>query len=746
MSDRRIVHRICTLCEATCGIDVEVENNRVLSIRGDKLDSFSQGYICPKAHGMKQIHEDPDRLRRPIRKRQDGGWDEISWPEAYRYVAERLAAVKQAHGSEAVGIYLGNPSAHTLHCMVYSPIFIRALGTKQRFSASTVDQFPKMASAGLMFGDAMTIPVPDLDRTQFLLILGGNPLASNGSLMTAPNLPKRLKAIRARGGKIVVVDPRRSETAEIADEHLFIRPGSDAYLLLAMVNTIFEEGLAKLARAEGHVDGVDDLRVAIDGFTPENVAERCGIEPGAIRRLTREFCAATSAACYGRIGTTCAEFGTLASWAVDLLNVFSGNLDREGGAMFTRAAVIPGWKGDRAGGRGVALHRWSSRAKKMPEIFGELPTATLADEIETPGSGQIRALVTIAGNPCVSTQQTERLARALSTLDFMVSIDFYLNETTRWADVILPPTSALEHETYDVSLYRLAVRDFAKYSEPAVEKEAGAQHDWEILATLTAYAMGMGAMTPKQVDDFVLVQMVQKAVPADGSATNGLSHEQVIAALGDEPGPHRALDLMLRTGPYGDRFGANPDGLSLAKLRANPHGVDLGALKPQLPYVLRTPSAKIELTPEPIIRDLERLRSRLEDGNRGMVLVGRRHLRSNNSWCHNLPALVKGKDRCTLLVHPTDAGRLRLRDGGHAKVSSRVGTVIAPVEVSEEMMPGVVSLPHGWGHDVEGVRMSVARRHAGVNSNILADPALLDVPTGTAVLNGIPVEIEAVLP
>jgi len=744
MSERRIVHRICTLCEATCGIDVEVEANRVLSIRGDKLDPFSKGYICPKAHGMKQIHEDPDRLRRPLRKREDGSWEEISWPEAYRYVGERLGALKQTHGSEAIGVYLGNPTAHSLHCMVYLSVYLRALGSKQRFSASTVDQFPKMVASGLMFGDGLTVPVPDLDRTAYLLMLGANPMASNGSLMTAPNLPKRLQAIRARGGKIVVVDPRRSESADIADEHLFIRPGTDAYLLLAIVHTLFEEGLVRLGRAEGLVNGLAEVRAAAADFPPERVASRCGIDAATIRRLAREFSAASSAACYGRIGTTCAEFGTLASWAVDLVNVLSGNLDREGGAMFARAAAVPGWKGDRRGGRGVALHRWSSRVKGLPEVFGELPTATLADEIETPGDGQIRALVTIAGNPCVSTQQTERLARALSRLDFMVSIDFYLNETTRWAHVILPPTSALERDTYDLSLYRLAVRDVAKYSEPAVRKDAEAQHDWEILATLSAHAMGMPAMTPKQVDDFVLAQLVEKTVPADGSRTNGLSREQVVAALGEAPGPHRALDLMLRTGPYGDRFGGERDGLSLAKLREHPHGIDLGALKPQLPGVLATPSGGIELAPELVMSDLERLRARLRQADGAMVLIGRRHLRSNNSWCHNLPALVKGKDRCTLLVHPQDADRLKLSDGGRAKVSSRVGAVIAPVEVSDEIMPGVVSLPHGWGHDVEGVRLSVARAHAGVNSNVLADPELLDVPSGNGVLNGIPVTVEAV--
>jgi anaerobic selenocysteine-containing dehydrogenase len=410
--------------------------------------------------------------------------------------------------------------------------------------------------------------------------------------------------------------------------------------------------------------------------------------------------------------------------------------------MFSRAAAAGG-SSDEPGGRGVTLHRWKSRVKGLPEIFGELPAATLSDEIETPGEGAIKALVTVAGNPAVSTPDAARLDRALASLEFMVAIDFYLNETTRHAHLILPPTSPLEHDTYDLALYRLAVRDIAKYSEPVFDKPEGAQHDWEILATLSAYMLGFGRMKPKDVDDFVLRQLVDKAIPEDGSRSNGKSRDQVMAELGTTAGPHRVLDLLLRTGPYGDRFGAKPDGISLAKLKANPHGVDLGALKPQLPGVLETPSAKIDLAPTLILEDLARLKARLRDPSPGMVLIGRRHLRSNNSWCHNIEPLVKGRDRCTLLVSHADAARLGLRNGDKARVTSRVGAVVAPVEVTAEMMPGVVSLPHGWGHDVDGVQLSVARRHAGVNSNVLTDGEALDAPSGNAVLNGIPVEVAA---
>jgi anaerobic selenocysteine-containing dehydrogenase len=738
MTDRRIVHRICTLCEATCGITVEAVGDRIVTIRGDNDDPFSKGYICPKAYGLKGLHEDPDRIRQPIRKKADGSWDEISWDEAYAHVGARLLAIRERYGANAIATYLGNPSAHSLHTMIYLPVFNRALGTKQRFSASTVDQFPKMMTSALMFGDELTIPVPDLDRTDYLMILGGNPLASNGSLMTAPNVRGRLKAIKERGGKVVVLDPRRSETARIASEHHFIRPGTDTYLLLAMLHVMLAEGLARFGRTEGHLKGLDEVQALITHFSPQAVTMRCGIPAGTIQRLARELCAAERAACYGRTGTTCQQFGTLASWAVDLVNICSGNLDRPGGAMFARAAAAVDATPHPKGAR---LHRWQSRVRGLPEVLGELPVATLADEIETPGEGQIRAVVTVAGNPVVSTPNAGRLDRALESLDFMVSIDFYVNETTRHAHVILPPTDALEHDTYDLALYRLAVRDVAKYSQPVFDKPAGAQHDWEILAVLSAYLMGMGRLEPKAVDDFLVQQMVNKVLPSVEGRWSELAPLEAIEKLGDGPGPHRTLDLLLRTGPYGDGFGRNRDGLNLQKLKDNPHGVDLGPLKEQLPGVVRTPSGKIELTPEPIVADLERLRVELATPEPEMVLIGRRHLRSNNSWCHNVEALVKGPERCTLLLSTEDAKRLHIHSGERARVTSRVGSVVAPVEVSDEMMPGVVSLPHGWGHDVDGVRMAVARAHPGVNSNILTDEDAIDVPSGNAVLNGIPVNV-----
>jgi anaerobic selenocysteine-containing dehydrogenase len=741
MPNSRTVHRVCTLCEATCGISVEVEDEQIVSITGDKDDPFSQGYICPKAYALKGLHEDPDRLRGPLRKRADGGWDEIGWEEAYAFAAEGLLGVREKHGAEALASYFGNPTVHNLHSTIYSPVLNRALGSKQRFSASTVDQIPKMVTSGLMFGEGLTIPIPDLDRTDYLLVLGANPLASNGSLMTAPDVKGRLRSIRKRGGKVVVVDPRKSETAQVADEHIFIRPGSDTYLLLAIANTLFEEDLVDLGASAEHVLGVEEVRSAIEGLTPEVVAQRCGIEATTIRRLAREFAAASSAACYGRIGTTCQEFGTLASWAVDVVNVLTGNLDRPGGVLFTRAAAAGG-SSDQPGGEGVQLHRWKSRVSEYPEVFGEIPVAAFAEEIETAGEGQIRGLVTLAGNPVCSTPDSARLDRALESLDFMVSVDIYLNETTRHADLILPPTSPLEHEHYDLAFYRLSVRNIAKFSPPVFEPAPDAQHDWQILARLSAALMGFGAMSAGDVDDFVLSQLVDKTIPEDGSKSNGKSRAEVLAELGTERGPHRVLDLMLRTGPYGDGFGKDPDGLSLASLKEHPHGLDLGPLMPQLPHVLETASAKVELAPQLVMEDLPRLRAGLEREADGMVLIGRRHLRSNNSWCHNIESLVKGPSRCTLMMSAEDATRIGLSSGGQARVSSRVGAVTADVEITDDLMPGVVSLPHGWGHDHEDIRMNVAKAHAGVNSNILTDAQLIDVPSGNAVLNGIPVTVE----
>jgi len=726
------LYRTCPLCEATCGIAVTVDGGEVREVRGDPDDAFSQGYICPKAHGLISLHADPDRLRGPV-VRDGGALRDASWDEAYARANDGLAAIRAKHGDDAVAIYLGNPSAHSLDAMLYGPALLRALKTKQRYSASSADQLPKMLTAALMFGGGLTIPVPDVDRTDRLLILGANPLVSNGSLMTAPDMRRRLDAIRARGGKVIVLDPRRTETADRADEHHFLAPGTDALALLAIVHVLFDDGLVKLGAAAPYVRGVDEVRAIAARFTPERVAARCGIEAATLRRLAREHAAAASAACYGRIGTTCQEFGSLASWAVDLVNVLTGNLDRAGGAMFTTPAALPGRHRPRAAFR---PGRYGSTVKGLPEMFGELPVATLADEIER---GPVRAVVTIAGNPLASAPNAARLTRAFESLELRVAVDPYVNQTTRLADVILPPPPPLARACYDVALYQLAVRDVAKYAPPAVECAPGQPAEWEILLTLAKAAMGMAALSLPLADNAVARELVAREHAGAGLAA---SEADVMKAISAHHGPARLVDLLVRIGPHGDRFGERPGGLSVAALLDQPHGVDLGPLRPGLPDVVRTPDGTIDLAPALLVGDLPRLEASI-DRRPAVVLIGRRHLRSNNSWMHNVPALIKGPPRCTLLVHPDDATRLGLRDGGAARVASRVGAVVAPVEVSDEIMPGVVSLPHGFGHDLPGVRLDTARGHGGVNVNLLSDDEAIDAITGNAAFNGVAVTVTA---
>jgi anaerobic selenocysteine-containing dehydrogenase len=733
--------RTCPFCEATCGLEVETEGSEVVSVRGDAQDVFSRGFICPKAHGLKQLHEDPDRLTTPL-VRRNGELVEATWDEAFEEIDRRLSPLLEQHGRDSVAVYVGNPMAHNLSFLLYGPAFVRSLGTRNVYSASTVDQMPKQVSAGLMFGTMLSVPVADVDRTDHLLILGANPLVSNGSLLTAPDMRGRLRRLRERGGKVVVIDPRRTRTAEEADEHHFIRPGTDALLLAAMACTLVEEELAAPGPPAEHLNGLDEVLDLVHDFPPERAAAACGIPAEEIRRLARELAAAPRAAVYGRIGTCTQEFGTLESWLVDVLNVLTGNLDREGGAMFARAAAGQrNSAGSGGGGKGVRLGRWHSRVRGLPETFGELPVSCLAEEIESPGEGQVRALVTVAGNPLVSTPNSERLERAVGGLEFRLAIDIYVNETTRHADVILPGPEPLEKEHFDLALYQLSVRNVANYSPPVFERTGPAE--WELFLRLAAVAAGQGPHADLDaLDDLVVATLVQREQALPGSRVAGWEPGELIEALEPRRGPDRALDFLLRVGPYGDGFGTEPDGLTLDVLEQNPHGVDLGPHSPRLPELLRTPSGKVELAPEPIVADLGRLRAALGRGRNGdMVLIGRRQLRSNNSWMHNLPALVKGKDRCTLHIHPEDAGRLGLEDGGRALLSSAAGRIEAPVELTDAIMPGVVSIPHGWGHDAPGVRLRVASAHAGVNSNVLADETQVDPLSGNAVLNGIPVEI-----
>ncbi len=732
----QIAFRTCPLCEATCGLEIHHDGERVTLVRGDRDDVFSHGFICPKGSALKDLEHDPDRLRSPrIRDRATDTWRDVTWDEAFAHIDAHLMPLLATHGRDALAVYMGNPSAHNLAALIYNRVVNQAAGTHNVYSASTVDQMPKQVSAGLMFGTALSIPIADIDRTDYLLMLGANPYASNGSLMTCPDFPGRLQALRARGGKVVVVDPRRTKTADESDEWVAIVPGTDAHLLLAMANVLFADGLVALGdHLEPVVDGVDDVRALVAAFTPEAVASITGIEVATIRRLAHELAAAPTAAVYGRIGTCTQEFGTVASWAVDVLNVLTGNLDRPGGALFNLPASGGANVGQTGGvGRGVRFGRRESRVRGLGEVFGEIPVVCLAEEIETPGDGQIRAMLTVAGNPVVSNPDSLRLDAAFDTLDFMVSVDIYLNETTRHADVILPAEPVLARGHYDLALRSLAVRNVATYSPPVFDVEPGMQREWETLCRLAGVLQGLGSGVDmiETVDEFVVRGLVEKSAPRIGMTADEL---YATISAGGRRGPERILDLMLRTGPYG---------LSLDDLLANPHGIDLGPLEPRLPDVLRTPSGRVELAPEIIAADVrDRLVPSLSrERNGGFVLVGRRDLRSNNSWMHNVRVLVKGKPRCTLHVHPSDAERLGLENGKLARVASKTGEVEIAVEITDAIRTGVVSIPHGWGHGADGMQMAIARENAGVNSNILASTDDYDPLSGNAILSGIPVEV-----
>ncbi len=706
-----------------CGIAVQTVNGRIVSIEGDRDDPFSRGHICPKAVALQDVYHDPDRLKRPVRRGKTG-WEEISWKEAFDEVAAKLTAIQQKYGRDAVAFYLGNPTVHNTGSLLFAPVFLRTLRTKNRFSATSADQLPHQLAAYLMFGHQLLLPVPDIDRSDYFLILGANPLVSNGSMMTAGGIEARLKALRQRGGKVVVVDPRRTETARKADAHYFIRPGTDVLLLLALLHTLFNERFIQPGRLDKFLNGLEEVESLASDFPAEKVAPATGISAEDIRGLARDFAAARSAVCYGRFGVSTQPFGALCQWLINVLNAVTGNLDRPGGAMFTLPAVDIVKQTAKQGRRG-SLGRWKSRVRGLPEAGGELPVAVLAEEIDTDGPGQVKALITVAGNPVLSTPNGARLERALSQLEFMVAVDIYINETTRHANIILPPTTGLETSHYDLVFHLLAVRNTARYAGALMKAEKGAMHDWQIFKELQKR---MEARKPPKS----LINRLQRTM------RNRLT-------------PERMLDLGLRVGPYGIWGGRllSPGGLSLKKLKKHPHGIDLGPLKPCLPGRLFTSDKRIHLAPKVFREDIKRVKSTFFRENKpkpagfDLLLIGRRQLRDNNSWMHNSPRLVKGKNRCTLLMNPSDADARRLTNGQTVEVSSRVGKINIEVKISDEMMPGVVSIPHGWGHSRDGVRLQIARQHPGVSINDLTDEQRVDELSGNAAFSAVPVKVAA---
>jgi len=729
-------YRICPLCEACCGLEISVRDGVVASVRGAAQDPFSQGYICPKAVALKDLHDDPDRLRTPLIKRK-GRHEPATWDEAFAEIARRLPPLQAAHGRHTVAVAVGNPVSHQYGLFTYFPKLARALGTRNVFSASSLDQIPKQLSCGLMFGHWLSVPLPDISRTELLIVIGANPMASNGSLWTVPDFRGKAKALQARGGRLVVIDPRRSETAALADAYHAIRPGADVFLLAAMVNTLFANDWVRPGGVSAWVNGVDEVQQAVAAFTPQAVAQRCGIAAQTIVELTRELAHSERAAVYARIGTCTQTFGTLASWLVDVLNVLTGHLDAPGGVMFAKAAAFASnTQGTTGRGRGIVTGRHRSRVSGAPEVMGEQPMTCLAEEIETAGAEQVRALITVATNPVLSAPNGARIAKALSSLDFMVSLDIYLNETTRHADVILPGVSPLQEDHFDVSFGQLSWRNQARYSAAVLPPEERPQ-EWQILLKLAAIAQGQGAdIDVDALDDAQFGQDVQRQF-ADQA-------DEALHAVAGLRGPQRLLQLALRTGPYGDALGRQPEGLTLAKVQGAARGIDLGELQPRMPEMLRTPSGKIELAPPMLLADLPRAWADVHTPPPELVIIGRRDVRSNNSWMHNLPTLAKGPMRCTVLVNPADAARLQLQDGQPAVISSSTGHVQAPVEFSADLMPGVVSLPHGWGHDLPGSQLSLAAQRPGANLNALLDDQLRDPLSGNAVLSGVAVQLRPV--
>lgn len=702
-------YRACNLCEAICGLQIETDGRRVVSIRGDVDDPLSHGHLCPKGVALQDIYDDPNRLRQPMRKTSNGKWEPVTWEAAFDEIAERTHSIREKHDSESFAVYLGNPTVHNSGTLLFSRCLTTAIGKPQVYSATSVDQLPHHFASSFMFGHSMLIPIPDVDRSDYMLILGANPAASNGSLMTAPGITDRLKAVQQRGGRVVLIDPRRTETARIADEHFFIRPGEDVWFLAALLNVIFQEGLDVHGRVVSLSNERQQLRQLVEDVTPELAAERTGIAADTIRRLAREFTASKSAVIYGRMGLSTQSHGGLCQWLLNAINIVTGNFDRAGGAMFTTPAVS-------VVGRNSTLHnvgRWSTRVRELPEFDGQLPVSALAEEILEPGDNRVRALFTVCGNPVLSTPNGTQLERGLEKLELMVSVDIYLNETTRHADFILPPPTGLETTHYDLAFHALAVRNTAKYSPITIEPDDAALPDWRILSELA------------------------KRIASKREWKTRFTN-RIMRWLG----PDGITDLGLKLGPYGAWSSPRrwKTGLTLKRLKKLPHGVDLGPLQPQLPKCLRMPSGKINLAPSVFANQFNRLKEQITAQNEmsdgSFALIGRRHLRSCNSWMHNSERLTKGKELCTLMMNPADADALQLDDGTNVTVSSRVGSIEIPLERSDSVMQGVVSIPHGYGHNRPGINMQVAEAHAGASINDLTDDQIIDEVSGNAAFSG----------
>ncbi len=732
------IHRSCPTCEASCGLVLEIDDatQSIVSIKGDALDHRSKGYVCAKSQAFRYVYEDPERLRKPLKK-VDGQWQEISWQHALDEISGKLGAIRNEHGKDAIAMYYGNPNGHNFSTMVYTELFTQMLSTERFFSAGAVDQQPKNLSSELLYGNAWVFPIPDIQRSDYYVCMGGNPLVSQGSLMSAPDAERQLNNIRERGGKVVVIDPRRTETAEIADQHLFIKPGTDAYFLFAWANVLFTDNTVKLGRLTDCVDGLETVRKLAEHFTPENTAAITGVSADQLRALATEFAGATAPVLYGRIGLCTQEFGTIASWLVDVINLLNGRLDEPGGAMFPQAATELPPPAEPVVNE-LAHGRFKTRVRGFPEYMGMMPASLMAEELAYDGEDRARALITVAGNPVLSVPNGEAIRGAIKDLDLVVALDFYINETTSLADYILPSTSQLEHSNYDFLFQTTAVRNFARYSPEVFQPDDEAMHQYEIMTELVARLNGM------QAEDLhaMMVEGLASQI-ASSPAFSDTDVETIKAATSEHKGPEQLLDMMLRAGPYGDKF-TSDEGLNLKKVKAAKHGLDLGPLKPRLPDLLQTKDKRLNIAPPLIVDDIQRLLAARETAAEGLRLIGRRHIRDMNSWLHNINQYVRGKNRCTLMINTEDADNLGLKDGGKALVKGAGREAEVEVSVTDSMMKGVVSLPHGFGHRYQDTGQSTAKEKLpGVSCNDLIDWTVLDVPSGTSVVNGAKIEVSA---
>jgi len=731
--------RICPLCEAGCGLNIYVEDGRIIKVRGDENYPPSKGYMCPKGAALKDLHNDPDFVRTPLIK-ENNSFRKATWEEAFSLIDEKFRDLRNTYGNDCLGAYLGNPNTHTMAGGVFLSPLLKSLKSKNLFTASTIDQMPKLSSCGFMFGHPMRVPVPDIDNTDLFVIFGANPFVSNGSLMSAPDMKSRMKKLKQRGGKLIVVDPMKTKTAKAADLYIPINPGTDVWLLFSIVHIFFRDNMISINQDMNLIKNFEKLEKEALNFTPEKVSKICGLDVSQIENLAKLICESEKCAVYGRMGTCTVKYGTATSWLIDVINIISGNFDKKGGVLFPRAAHIPDGSIPK---KGFKINRFRSRVSSKGEVMGELPVSVMAEEMETKGEGQIKGFITIAGNPVIAVPESERLDKAIATLDFMVSVDYYINESTRHADVILPPASPLCHSHYDFFFHGLAVRNFASFSEPVFEKKEDEKDKWEILAKLILILKGKGKNANPEDFEYEMLSSITSLVikSLGGEEKSGVTNDILISMLNGKKGPERILDLLLRIGPYGDNFGFKPDGINLNKIIENNNYIDLGELRPWAEKALLTPDAKINIYPEEIEKSLELLKeSFIEEKEDCFLLIGRRHLRTNNSWMHNIDALSKNNP-CTMYMNPEDAKKIDFNNMDIAVVSTSKSLINIPVEITEDIKKGVVSIPHGFGHDLAGMAMKVAAKNPGVNVNRII-PLEIDPISATAVLNGVSVEIK----